>query len=1043
MRKIILFLAIFTFVLTTAALITVQRSSAQEKKGNVQQSEETNPDVDVDVASPINSTKKKSSFIDELINWWNGLSDQEREESEENDADLPTRLAGRISKAEYLRLRGEYIGRLQGIEPGMPFDFTARGKAVREYQQQEKAVRRLNGPNSPLLNNWTEIGPFSLPNGQTQTGAAAVDGRVTAIAVDPTNSNNIYLGTAQGGVWRSTNGGTTWVSIFDNAQTLAIGALAVAPSSPNTLYIGTGEPNLCGDCFFGIGLYRIDNATTTTGSAGDLIGPINPAFSFVSNGVGNPTITTTAFGGRSISQIVVDPTNAATIWVGSSTGVGGSGGSSLSGFISPLGLVGVYRSTNATSALAAITFQKLAVDVNGGSLDAPGTGNRRISDVALEPGNPDNLLVSSFGNGVAGDGGIYRSTNARAASPTFSQNLTVSAQRIRFAINKVGAVVTVLAATSESAIPTGAPACATTTQAGVLRRSVDGGVTFPAGAATAGTGGILGNAGGYCGGQCFYNVTVAINPTNANDIYLGGNARGPCSDAMKHSTDGLTFTRDDTTVHADSHALMFSSDGNFIFYGNDGGVWKRVAQTGGVPTPAGTAWTDQNTSPLNMFQFVSVATHPTDTNFTIGGTQDNGTESQQTTPGNWSSAEGGDGGYVLIDQSSTDTTNVTMYHTFFNQASVLIGFDRANLGSCLAIKDVWESRGFGFGTDATPSCDGTAFAAANGIVGSDAVLFYPPMTTGPGTPNTLYFGTSRLYRSTDKGDTMTTVSQIPLSGTTNANGSPISSIGIAPQDDNARIVGLQNGAVFGTSTGASTMVNITSASFPANPTGSTINKFVGRARIDPTNLNVAYVTFSYYAPAGQGVWKITNFAAATTAALVAPVWAAAGNGIPSIPINALVIDPLNGNNLYAGTDIGVYASIDGGANWGPFGTGLPRVAVFDMAIAPGVPRQLRIATHGRGMWQIPVLAPSAANVSVSGRILTSDGRGVRNAVVRLTNANGVIRTAKTSSFGYYRFDDVEVGNTYIMGVSSKRYTFASQVVSVSDNLTGVDFIAQP
>jgi len=62
----------------------------------------------------------------------------------------------------------------------------------------------------------------------------------------------------------------------------------------------------------------------------------------------------------------------------------------------------------------------------------------------------------------------------------------------------------------------------------------------------------------------------------------------------------------------------------------------------------------------------------------------------------WTSAEGGDGGFALIDQGATDTTNVTMYHTFYNLTNNQIGFDRTNLGACLAVKDSWEFRGFGF-----------------------------------------------------------------------------------------------------------------------------------------------------------------------------------------------------------------------------------------------------------------------------------------------------------------------------------------------------------
>lgn len=990
--------------------------------------EEEKPDLD-------------KSIFQELIDWWNGVDQEEREASEEGDADLPSVARGKISKAEYMKLRGEYIGRLRGIEPDLPFDTTARSRAVNQMQRQESNLLKSSSNGFAPTVAWTEIGPFSVPNGQTQTGVPSpVNGRITAIVVDPTNSNIVYLGTAQGGVWRSNNGGTTWTSIFDNAQTLTVGALAIAPTNHSILYIGTGEPNLCGDCFFGVGVYRIDNADTTTGAAGDLQGPINPTMSY--NNAGG-AFTAPAFSGRSISQIAVSPTDPATIFVGTSTGASGSGGSGL-GLVPNVGLVGLYRSTNATSAPGSVTFQKLGVTIGDGTtVDLPNTGSRRISDVIFEPGNPNNLLVSTFGAAAANDGGIFRTTNALAPSPTFTQTYTISTQRIRFAIQKTGAIVTVLAATSETS-PTGASCAASTTQLGIVRRSVDGGVTFPTtNVTTAAAGGVIPTSGGYCGGQCFYNVTVAVNPTNANDMYLGGNARGTCSDAMKHSTDGIAFARDDTSVHADSHALAYSADGNFIYYGNDGGIWRRAAQTGGVATPAGTAWTDSNTNPLNMFQFVSLAVHPTDQNFTIGGTQDNGTEAQNGGQGNWVGAEGGDGGYALIDQSSTDTVNVTMYHTFYNQTSSLIGFDRATLGLCLATKDSWASRGFGFGTSAAPACDGTAKAATNGIVGTDAVLFYAPMELGPGTPNTLYFGTSRLYRSTNRGDTMTTASQIPISGTTNANGSPISTIAVSPKNDNLRMVGLQNGQVWGTSTGSNTLVNITSAAFPANPTGSTTNKFVGRARITPTNPDVAYVTFSFYAPAGQGVWKITNYQAATSATPAAPVWTAAGSGIPSVPINAFVVDPVNENYLYAGTDIGVYFSTDAGATWNPFGTGLPKVSVFDLAIQP-TSRLLRAATHGRGMWEIPIpYAPTAAAATVGGRALTAAGRAISGARISLTDQNGKARTALTSSFGYYSFNGVPAGQTYVVSATAKGYRFgqSSQVINLSEDLTGLNFIA--
>src|SRR5262249_48927501 len=133
-----------------------------------------------------------------------------------------------------------------------------------------------------------------------------------------------------------------------------------------------------------------------------------------------------------------------------------------------------------------------------------------------------------------------------------------------------------------------------------------------------------------------------------------------------------------------------------------------------------------------------------------------------------------------------------------NRSNALIGFARTNSASC-ATKGNWSFRGFG-NIDGTIGCNGDALGASNGIGGADATEVYAPMALGPGTPNTVYFGTDRLYRSANKGDTMSVVSQAPISANT-----PITAIGISRTNDNVRIVGLQDGEVWETTTGSTTL----------------------------------------------------------------------------------------------------------------------------------------------------------------------------------------------------------------------------------------------
>ncbi|MGH8595727.1 MAG: WD40/YVTN/BNR-like repeat-containing protein, partial [Gammaproteobacteria bacterium] len=379
---------------------------------------------------------------------------------------------------------------------------------------------------------------------------------------------------------------------MDSALSLAIGAIAIAPSQPDTIYVGTGETGFCGDCFFGVGVYRIDNAST---AAPVISGPFNDL----------AVTDADTFTGRGIGAIAVHPTLPGTIFVALGSGIGGIGG--VANNVIPDR--GLYRSTDATSADP--SFTKMV-------MTGTASTNNATVDVVIDPGNPD-LVVCSVADALGnGDGGIFRATNALAATPTFTRTFVTnpanSNSRTELALHRSGVgVVTVYAASG--------------TNGGTIQRSTDGGATWAQ---------RIDN--NFCTPQCFYDICIGVDPTNADNIFVGG---APAQAFIRSTDGGTTFTTNAATavgLHVDSHAIGVSpSSPSTVYFGSDGGIYKS--------TNSGTNWTVLNNTQYFATQFMSLATHPIDRYFTIGGTQDNGTNffrPNQT----WTNTEGGDGGYT-------------------------------------------------------------------------------------------------------------------------------------------------------------------------------------------------------------------------------------------------------------------------------------------------------------------------------------------------------------------------------------------------------------
>jgi photosystem II stability/assembly factor-like uncharacterized protein len=235
--------------------------------------------------------------------------------------------------------------------------------------QKSGLVQDRDLPNSPTrMNNWVSINPTGMF--YVMTNNNYISGRTNSIAFHPTNPNIIYIAAAQGGVWKTTNGGINWVPLTDNLPTLACGDVVIDRNNPNVLYLGTGELNYSGDSQYGNGIYKSTNAGATWFQ-------IAPS-SLVSN---------------RCSQISIDPTNSNIIYM-----AGGNG---------------VFKSTN-----AGINW----VNTNSGS---------NVNCVLI---NPLNTSIIYCTPGGTNSGSIKKSTNGGATWTTLSGGLPSGMGRIQLAM---------------------------------------------------------------------------------------------------------------------------------------------------------------------------------------------------------------------------------------------------------------------------------------------------------------------------------------------------------------------------------------------------------------------------------------------------------------------------------------------------------------------------------------------------------------------------------------------------------------------------------
>lgn len=402
-----------------------------------------------------------------------------------------------------------------------------------------------------------------------------------------------------------------------------------------------------------------------------------------------------------------------------------------------------------------------------------------------------------------------------------------------------------------------------------------------------------------------YTLNVSVDISTPDVVYLSG--VGIYKATRAGSAWSVAPVGND--IHADNHAFASHPSNHLVVYaGNDGGIYKS--------SNGGTTWDDSINEGLGIMQFEFLGLHATSDAVAIAGAQDNGTQIFRNHPAFYHSAEG-DGGQAGIDAS--DARNVI--HTFFGASP-----ERSTQGGK-------------FGLGAATSYVGIS----SGLVGGS--LFYPPFAYQDGNPMNIAFGTDRinLDAAQGAGGWTTKVPTLPL-----PNGSPLPGIGV---NERVSAIHYVNANLIYAATSAGKVYRLVQA---AGWTATAIHaaplpaRWVWDISTLPGNSNVVVVVLAGFGT--PHVWRGTLSGSTFTWSNISGT---TPNAVPDVPVNSLVIDPINATHFYVGTDIGVFRTTNAGATWQLFNDGLPNTAVYDLRLTSlsGSVRLLRAATHGRGLWE--------------------------------------------------------------------------------------------
>jgi photosystem II stability/assembly factor-like uncharacterized protein len=744
-------------------------------------------------------------------------------------------------------------------------------------------------------------------------GPANFEGRVADVVGIPSPSQTFFVASAAGGIWKTSNGGVTFRPVFDDQRVISMGALAIAPSDTQQVWAGTGEQNSRNTIEPGRGIFKSTDGGLTWHPMG---------------------LEKT----QHIGRIVVHPTNPNVVYV-----------AALGAAWAPNPERGLYKTEDGGQTWRLVKFVS----------DRAG-----FVDVALDPKDPNIVWAASYermrGPYFLNSGGpgsaLWKSTDAGAtwteirgggfpATPKGRISLAVYPQdpAIVYAMVEADSV-------RGRAVSKGTPK---QKLANGLYRTRDGGRAWEK----------MNDA----NTRPFYYSQVRVHPRNPDRVWFS-------STPVLVSSDGGKTARTATQgIHVDHHAMWIDpTQPDHFIVGDDGGISITWDGGGSYDFPANL--------PIGQFYDVSF---DFETPYNVcSGAQDNGSwcgpsrrKNGPVTNAYWFTIAGGDGFYTAQHPTEPWVVFGESQGGNISRLNVRTG-ERTAL-----VKPAWRPRYQQFEDSVIVARGDTVrsetreqrdrIAALRARQRADSAQFdvrfnwETPYFLSSHNPDVMYVGGNRVLKSTRRGDSLYFISpdlskqqrakidtSMNRTGgiTLDATGAETYGTVVSLAESYVRpgflYAGTDDGNVWTTSTDGATWEQIPAARFPGLPRGD-----VYVSRIEPSHFD----SLSFYVAFDNHRWNdFTPYLYATTDG--GRTFRSLAIGLPTGSADQVHVvreDPVSRDLLYVGTSLGAYVSLDRGATWQRFMTGMPTVPVYDLKIHPR-DRELIAATHGRGLWIVDV-----------------------------------------------------------------------------------------